>query len=243
MDAQPIRILLVDDDAFFLHSLEALLTGQPGLEIVGKAASGKEALAAAALAEPDVAVIDVLMPTMSGIECAGLLQERYPKARVILISGSIFEDKRPHPDERGTDALPGEERSSRAPHTRRCWRSRPKQPPHHPADQTPKPRSSPAARRPARVLLPSPAWGDRSPVRPMRVCSSSSRCCVARSPANTSSTATDGTLSELSAPFTNTIRAPSSTSRAVVNASAFAKSSKRKTRLNFLILLLHDLPL
>ncbi len=52
----------------------------------------------------DVAVIDVLMPTMSGIECAHLLQERYPKARVILISGSIFEDKRPHPDERGTDA-------------------------------------------------------------------------------------------------------------------------------------------
>jgi len=104
MDAQPIRILLVDDDASFLHSLETLLAGQPRLEIVGKAASGKEALAAAARFEPDVAVIDVLMPTMSGIECARLLQERYPKARVILISGSIFEDKRPHPDEHGTDA-------------------------------------------------------------------------------------------------------------------------------------------
>ena len=104
MKAQPIRILLVDDDAFFLNSLEALLTVEPGLEIVGKAASGQEALAAAALAEPDVAVIDVLMPTMSGIECARLLQERHPKARVILISGSIFEDKRPHPDKRGTDA-------------------------------------------------------------------------------------------------------------------------------------------
>ena len=104
MEAQPIRILLVDDDAPFLHSLEALLTGEPGLEIVGVAASGEEALAAAARAEPDVAVIDVLMPTMSGIECAQLLQERYPKARVILISGSIFEGKRAHPDERGTDA-------------------------------------------------------------------------------------------------------------------------------------------
>jgi DNA-binding NarL/FixJ family response regulator len=90
MEAQPIRILLVDDDASFLHSLEALLTGEPGLEIIGTAASGQEALAAAARAEPDVAVIDVLMPTMSGIECAQLLQERYPKARVILISGSIF---------------------------------------------------------------------------------------------------------------------------------------------------------
>ena len=104
MEAQAIRILLVDDDVSFLHSLETLLTGEPGLEIVGKATSGKEALAAAARAEPDVAVIDVLMPAMSGIECAHLLQERYPKARVILISGSIFEDKRPHPDERRTDA-------------------------------------------------------------------------------------------------------------------------------------------
>jgi DNA-binding NarL/FixJ family response regulator len=53
-----------------------------------------------------VAVIDVLMPTISWIECAHLLQKRYPKARVIFISGSIFEDKRPHPDERGTDAYP-----------------------------------------------------------------------------------------------------------------------------------------
>jgi len=104
MEAQPIRILLVDDDLSFLHSLEALLAGTPGVEVVGKAAGGEEALAAATRAEPDVAVIDVLMPAMSGIECAHLLQERYPKMRVILISGSIFEDKRPHPDERGTGA-------------------------------------------------------------------------------------------------------------------------------------------
>src|SRR5439155_12364685 len=104
MAVQPIRILLVDDDLSFLNSLEALLTGEPGLEVVGKAASGEEALAAATRAEPDVAVIDVLMPAMSGIECAHLLQERYPKVRVILISGSIFEDKRPHPAELGTAA-------------------------------------------------------------------------------------------------------------------------------------------
>jgi DNA-binding NarL/FixJ family response regulator len=85
--AQPIRILLVDDDRSFLNSLEALLSGEPGLEIVGTAVSGHEALAAAARAQPDVVVIDVLMPAMSGIECAQLLQERYPNARVILISG------------------------------------------------------------------------------------------------------------------------------------------------------------
>jgi DNA-binding NarL/FixJ family response regulator len=94
MAAERIRVLLVDDDAFFLRSLEVLLTDEPGLEIVGKAASGQEALAAAARTEPDVAVIDVLMPAMSGIECARLLRQRYPKARVILISGSIEAAKR-----------------------------------------------------------------------------------------------------------------------------------------------------
>ena len=114
MRAQPIRILLVDDDPSFLQSLEALLTGEPGLEIVGKAASGREALAAAARAEPDVAVIDVLMPTMSGIECAHLLQQRYPKARVILISGSIFEDKTARRRARNR-RLHRKERGSRAP--------------------------------------------------------------------------------------------------------------------------------
>ena len=104
MEARPIRVLLVDDDLSFLRSLEVLLTDAPGLEIVGTAGSGAEALTAATQAEPDVAVIDVLMPAMSGIECAHLLQERYPTVRVILISGSIFEDKRPQTDERGTDA-------------------------------------------------------------------------------------------------------------------------------------------
>src|SRR5205823_10549947 len=69
-----------------------------------KAPSGEGALAARTRAAPDVAVIDRLMPAMSGIEWAHLLQERYPQVRVILASGSIFEDKRPHPDERGTDA-------------------------------------------------------------------------------------------------------------------------------------------
>jgi DNA-binding NarL/FixJ family response regulator len=104
MEARPIRVLLVDDDLSFLRSLEVLLVDAPGLEVVGKVGSGAEALTAATQVEPDVAVIDVLMPAMSGIECAHLLQERHPTVRVILISGSIFEDRRPHPDDRGTDA-------------------------------------------------------------------------------------------------------------------------------------------
>ena len=99
MAASTIRVLLVDDDATFLESLEALLAGDQRVEIVGKALSGAEALEIAAANEPDVVVVDVRMPGMSGIECGRLIREREPNSRVILISGSIFDDQRPDPTE------------------------------------------------------------------------------------------------------------------------------------------------
>ncbi len=99
MAGPTIRVLLVDDDAAFIESLEALLVTDQRLEIVGKALSGEEALEMAAANEPDVIVVDVRMPGMSGIECGRLLRERDPNSRVILISGSIFDDQRPDPAE------------------------------------------------------------------------------------------------------------------------------------------------
>jgi DNA-binding NarL/FixJ family response regulator len=95
MAALAIRVLLVDDDAAFLESLETLLANDQRVEIVGKARSGAEALEIAAANEPDVVVVDVRMPGMSGFECGRLIRERDPHARVILISGSIFDDNRP----------------------------------------------------------------------------------------------------------------------------------------------------
>jgi DNA-binding NarL/FixJ family response regulator len=95
MAALAIRVLLVDDDAAFLESLETLLANDQRVEIVGKALSGAEALEIAAANEPDVVVVDVRMPGMSGFECGRLIRERDPHARVILLSGSIFDDNRP----------------------------------------------------------------------------------------------------------------------------------------------------
>jgi DNA-binding NarL/FixJ family response regulator len=99
MAASAIRVLLVDDDALFLQSLEALLADDQRLEIVGKALSGAEALELAAANEPDVVVVDIRMPGMSGIECGRLIRERDPRSHVVLISGSIFGDQRPDPAE------------------------------------------------------------------------------------------------------------------------------------------------
>jgi CheY-like chemotaxis protein len=63
------------------------------------AARGAEALEIATANGPDVVVVDVRMPGMSGIECGWLIRERDPNSRVILISGSIFDDRRPDPTE------------------------------------------------------------------------------------------------------------------------------------------------
>ena len=94
-------ILIVDDDAFVRTLLREMLSeqGHP----LREAENGQEALELEG-PPPKVVLLDLLMPEMSGIECAQLLQERYPKSRVILISGSIFEDKRPQPDQRGAAA-------------------------------------------------------------------------------------------------------------------------------------------
>ncbi len=102
MAASAIRVLLVDDDAAFLESLEALLASDQRLEIVGKALSGAEALEIAAANEPDVVVVDVRMPGMSGIECGRLIRERDPHARVILTAArsSTINDPIPRSRER-----------------------------------------------------------------------------------------------------------------------------------------------
>jgi DNA-binding NarL/FixJ family response regulator len=86
---QAVRVLLADDDPGFLESLRACLP-QPPIEIVGMAADGEDALAQVERLSPDVAVLDVLMPRLGGIEAANRCRGLRPDCRLILISGSIF---------------------------------------------------------------------------------------------------------------------------------------------------------
>ena len=64
----PIRILIVDDHAILREGIRSLLERQEGIEVVGEAANGEEALERAALLEPDVVLMDVAMPVMDGLE-------------------------------------------------------------------------------------------------------------------------------------------------------------------------------
>lgn len=81
-----IRVLLVDDHAIVRDGLAALLGAEPGIEIAGQAAGGREALALAAACAPDVVVMDLNMPGLNGVEATTLLRERVPAARVLVLT-------------------------------------------------------------------------------------------------------------------------------------------------------------
>jgi CheY-like chemotaxis protein len=98
----PIRVLLADDDPAFLEALTAA-TAERNIAIVGTARSGEEALERVDDLQPDVLVLDVLMPGMGGVEAARLCRELHPSCRVILISGSIFQERSPDLAELGVN--------------------------------------------------------------------------------------------------------------------------------------------
>ena len=75
MTATPIRVLIADDHEIVREGLRNLLSGEPGLKIVAEARNGEEALRAAARHRPDVAVMDLVMPTMDGVEAIRRMRE------------------------------------------------------------------------------------------------------------------------------------------------------------------------
>ena len=88
--ADRIRILLVDDQRLMREGLRILLELEPDLEIAGEATNGQEALDTYAEIEPDVVLMDVRMPGMDGVEATWRLRERWPSARVVILT--TFDD-------------------------------------------------------------------------------------------------------------------------------------------------------
>ena len=81
-----IRLVIVDDHSLVRDGLRARLSVVPGLQVIGEAASGAEALRLVQADAPDVMLVDVGMRGMNGIELAAVLREHHPQIRVLMLS-------------------------------------------------------------------------------------------------------------------------------------------------------------
>jgi DNA-binding NarL/FixJ family response regulator len=80
------RVVLVDDHEIFLNGLQALLERQPGIDVVGQARDGAEAIRVARTSGAQVVIMDISMPGMNGIEATRQISRKLPDVRVICLS-------------------------------------------------------------------------------------------------------------------------------------------------------------
>lgn len=85
-DRPPIRVLVADDHVLIRQGVRHVLEEAPDLEVVAEAATGEETLRLAASEAPDVVLLDISMPGMSGLEAAVRLQSDVPSVRVLILS-------------------------------------------------------------------------------------------------------------------------------------------------------------
>jgi DNA-binding NarL/FixJ family response regulator len=83
-----IRVLLVDDHQLLRDSLKSLLNAHVGIDVVGTAGDGAEALEVAAKSQPDVVLMDLSMPGIGGVEATRLLLQQQPGVQVVILTSS-----------------------------------------------------------------------------------------------------------------------------------------------------------
>lgn len=86
MDMDTVRIILVDDHAVLRDGVRMVLESQPGFKVVGTADNGADAVELADDLQPDIAVLDVAMPNMNGLEATREIKERCPDTAVVILS-------------------------------------------------------------------------------------------------------------------------------------------------------------
>lgn len=84
----PIRVLIIDDHTLFRSGIRLLLQRQTGFEVVGEAGNGLEGVKDAKRLHPDVVLLDLHMPDISGLETIPLLKDEAPQAQIIMLTVS-----------------------------------------------------------------------------------------------------------------------------------------------------------
>jgi len=84
----PVRVAVIDDHTLFRRGLIALLAREPELSVVGEAADGFEGIKVVAATQPDVVLLDLNMPGISGVEAIGAIRKDAPAAQVVMLTVS-----------------------------------------------------------------------------------------------------------------------------------------------------------
>ena len=90
---QPLRVLIVDDHEIVRYGLSMVLSDEPGIELVGEAQSGKDALARADEMRPDVILMDLVLPDIDGVEVTRRIVESGSESRIVVLT-SFADDRR-----------------------------------------------------------------------------------------------------------------------------------------------------
>jgi len=90
-EMNPIRVMIVDDHDMVRRGLVAYLEDEPGLELAGEASNGQEAVQLCDQVRPDVVLMDLVMPELSGSEATRIIRDRWPQVQIIALTS--FQDK------------------------------------------------------------------------------------------------------------------------------------------------------
>ncbi len=90
---RPIRVLIVDDHTIVREGFHSLLDDESSIEVIGEAANGADALRSARLMQPDVVLMDLVMPEMDGITATRMIRKSCPATQVLVLT-SFAEDQR-----------------------------------------------------------------------------------------------------------------------------------------------------
>jgi len=91
--SEDLRVLIADDHAVVREGLRALISSEPGMEVVAEAVDGVEAVLRARSMQPDVILLDLLMPRKNGIEAIGEIKQENPEARILVLTSFAEDDK------------------------------------------------------------------------------------------------------------------------------------------------------
>ncbi len=93
MNQDPIRILVVDDHAVVRKGIQAFLATEPGMEVVGEAGNGVEAIRLVEQLQPDVVLMDLVMPSKDGIQAIQEISRTHPHVRILALTSFAEDDK------------------------------------------------------------------------------------------------------------------------------------------------------